>query len=162
MTATTRVATPADIPGLIAMMREFYGEADLGLDNGWASATFSALMADPSRSLVRIVSSGTQAAGYVVITLRFSMEFGGLDAFVDDLFVRPAFRRRGLGRDLLSAALEDCRHRGILALHVETSAGNGPAVGLYASVGLHDRGRLLLLTRRLTSRAEIPLTRGDA
>jgi len=95
--------------------------------------------------------------GYAVLTLRHSMEFGGPDGFIDDLFVRKASRRHGVGRAALGALLGECRRRGVLALHVETSAGNPAAVALYESFGLRDRQRLLL-TARLTDRGETPLS----
>ena len=139
MLATTYSATPENVPQLVCMMDEFYDEAGFQLDHGRASNGFSALLADPSRGAIWIVSEDAQPAGYAVLTLRFSMEHGGLDAFIDDLFIRPAHRRRGLGRLVLQALFHDCRKRGVLALHVEVGRDNAPAQSLYASYGLARR-----------------------
>jgi hypothetical protein len=44
----------------------------------------------------------------VIITFCFSMEYGGVIAFVDDLFVRPPFRRAGLATAALAQAANSC------------------------------------------------------
>jgi GNAT superfamily N-acetyltransferase len=145
----TRNATLEDIPLLVSMMAEFYAEANLPLDRAWAGASFSALLADSTRGSVWIVSHEGEPAGYVVLTVRFSMEYGGLDAFIDDLFVRPPHRRKGLGYLALQAVLTDCRRRGVHAVHVDVDRNNTPAKCLYAKYGLvlRDDGRQMLTLR---------------
>jgi len=138
-------------------MGDFYAEAEYALDEAWAAQSFLTLLGDPSRGAVIIASGDGVPLGYAGLTLRHSMEFGGPDGFIDDLFVRKASRRHGVGRAALGALLGECRRRGVLALHVETSAGNPAAVALYESFGLRDRQRLLL-TARLTDRGETPLS----
>ena len=153
MPILTRPASLGDVELLVEMMREFYAEANYALDAGWAATAFSTLLKDDSRGSIWIVSEGDEPVGYGVLTFRFSMEFGGADAFIDDLFVRPGYRRRGAARAVLAAAFEESRRRGILAVHVETGHENVAAKALYGKFGLQDRRRLLL-TARLTARGE--------
>jgi ribosomal protein S18 acetylase RimI-like enzyme len=149
MTTTTRHATLDDIPALVELMREFYAEADYPLDKQWAAASFSALLRDDSRGAVWIAFDDSEPAGYVVLTVRFSMEYGGLDAFIDDLFIRPAYRRRGLGRAALRALFDECERRQVLAVHVEVGRDNVRAQALYRSYGLEPQsdGRRMLTVR---------------
>ena len=156
-----RAATFADISHLTGLMREAYAEADFALDTVWAEATFTTLLGGSSKGFAWIAFEAGLPAGFIVLTLRFSMEFGGTDGFVDDLFVRPSSRCRGIGTALLAALLAEAEHLGLEAVHVETSAANLPAVALYRSQGLEDRERLLL-TRRLTHRQEIRLSESHA
>jgi GNAT superfamily N-acetyltransferase len=158
MAITTLRASSVDIGVIVGLMREFYAEAGYSLDEDWASSSLSALLGDPSRGMIWIVRVDNVPAGHVVLTFRHGMEFGGLDAFIDDLFVRPRHRRRGLGKALLAELFDECRRRGALAVHVETGAGNAAARALYASHGMVDRKRILL-TARLTERSESPLGR---
>ncbi len=153
MPIVTRRATAEDVTTLVDMMREFYAEANYALDAEWATSNFITLLTDKSRGEIWIVYSDDSVAGYVVITFRLSMEFGGLDAFIDDLFIRFGFRRQGMGKAALAAAFDASNGRQVLAVHVETSAANAPAVALYGSFGMHDRQRLLL-TKKLTARRE--------
>jgi GNAT superfamily N-acetyltransferase len=145
---TARPATAADIPALVSLMEEFYAEASFPLDRAWAGASFEALFREPSRGAVWLLLDAGRVAGHVVLTTRFSMEHGGLDAFIDDLFVRPAHRRRGLARAGLEALFAECKRRGVLAIHVEVGDRNAPARALYGSFGLAPRtdGRVLLTT----------------
>jgi GNAT superfamily N-acetyltransferase len=154
---TTRPAGPGDLPCLVEMMREFYAEADYALETEWAERSFRALLGDPALGAVFIVFAEGEPRGYAVLTFRHSMEFGGRDAFIDDLFVRKASRRQGLGRAVVGSLVGACGRLGILALHVETSGENRAAVALYESFGMRDRKRLLL-TARLTARDERPLS----
>ena len=149
MTTLTRKATLEDIPALVDLMQEFYAAANYPLDRQWAAAGFSALLQDYSRGAVWVVSHDSEPAGYVVLTTRFSMEYGGLDAFIDDLFIRPAYRRRGLGRAALDALFGECERRKVLAVHVEVGHDNVAAKALYRSYGLepYNDGRQMLTVR---------------
>ena len=153
MSTSIRLAAPSDIPVLVGLMREFYGEANYALESKWASDVFSALLQDSARGMVWIAFDAERPAGYAVLTFRFSMEFGGVDGFIDDLFVRSPCRRRGIGGALLGELFSEAGRRTLLAVHVETSESNLAAVALYATQGLQDRKRLLL-TKRLTARTE--------
>lgn len=136
MAPSVRTATPADIATLVALMDEFYAEAGFTLDLAGAARTFERLLSDPSLGVVWLMSFDSEPAGYLVLTTRFSMEFGGLDGFIDDLFVRPSYRRRGLSALGLSALLAEARRRSLLALHVEVGVENGPAQALYRGIGM--------------------------
>jgi len=68
------------------------------------------------------------------------MEYGGLIAFVDDLFVQAPFRRAGLGTAALTEVRDFCAERGIRALFVETERDNVAAPALYRRVGFVNRG----------------------
>jgi len=63
--------------------------------------------------------NGNEAIGYFVITLGFSVEYGGLDGFIDDLYLIQAARGRGLGREVITFALARAAELGIGTLHLE-------------------------------------------
>jgi ribosomal protein S18 acetylase RimI-like enzyme len=72
------------------------------------------------------------------------MEYGGLRGFIDDLYVEPKMRGRGVGAALLSAARTVAVERGVRALHVEVGPDNHVARRLYTRAGCADSGHLLL------------------
>jgi GNAT superfamily N-acetyltransferase len=154
MTTKTRRATSTDIPVLVELMHEFYAESDYPLDRQWAGACFSALLANDSLGCAWVILADSEPIGFVVLTVRFSMEFGAMVAFIDDLFIRPDFRRRGFGRAALKALLTECRKRKVCAVHVEVGRDNQPAQLLYALYGLkpgEDNRQLLTALLEINS-----------
>jgi GNAT superfamily N-acetyltransferase len=125
-------------------MGEFYAEADFPLPVARATATFETLLAAPQLGAVWLMLSGGAPAGFVVLTFAFSMEYGGLRGFVDDLFVAPQHRKKGLASDALDAVKQACEALGVRALLVETSLENDTAVRVYRRAGFSENGRLLL------------------
>lgn len=146
MQTLTRRATIEDIPVLVEMMQEFYAEAHYEFDKQWATASFFQFLINPALGAAWIVSHSDEAAGYVVMTVGYSMEYGGLDAFIDDLFVRKEFRGKGYGRAALDTLFEECARRSILAVHVVVGRDNTTANALYSSynLALGNDGRQLL------------------
>lgn len=131
-----RRATAADVPDLVELMREFYAESAFPLDPDWAARAFSRLIAEPARGTVWLIDVNGAPAGHVVLSIRFTMEFGGLSAYIDDLFVRPTFRRRGVARAGLDALIAECRRIGCRSMHVEVDPDNAAANALYRQYGL--------------------------
>ena len=125
-----------DIPALVALMGEFYAESSYTLDCAWAEASFQRLLHDDTFGTAWLARDGGEPAGYVVLTLRYSMEFGALAGMIDDLFVRPRFRRKGAASALLTSLVDTCRKVHVAALHVEVDPGNAAATALYGKFGL--------------------------
>jgi diamine N-acetyltransferase len=86
------------------------------------------------------------------VTIGYSIEFGGRDAFLDELFVSADSRGRGLGTRALEVAAEACREAGIVALHLEVDHANTAAQRLYRRHGFVDHDRYLM-TRRFSGRS---------
>ena len=66
------------------------------------------------------------------------MEFGDERAHLVLLAVRPAHRRRGIGRGLLEWLLESARTAGMESVHLELRAGNEAARGFYRALGFSE------------------------
>ena len=149
MLYTALPATADHLPELVRLMDAFYAESSYALDHAWARRSFATLLRKPDLGMAWLLRHGNAAVGHIVLTLRFSMEFGGIDAFVDDLYVDSAHRRRGAGSMALGALIAECGARGVLALHVEVEPDNAAARALYSTWGLQPRSDArITLTRR--------------
>ena len=144
MTIQIRAAGVADAQTLVALMQSFYAESDFPLDAAPAARTFETLFADSRLGGVWLAEDGAEAVGHLVLTVCFSMEYGGLRGFIDDLYVHPSARGRGAAAGLLVAAQAEATRRGVRALLVETGHDNHVARRVYARAGYVDSGRLLL------------------
>jgi GNAT superfamily N-acetyltransferase len=89
--------------------------------------------------------------GYVVLTLRFGMEYGGLMACLDDLFVVPQSRNNGLTTAALVQVRDFCKSIGVRAITVEVSHSNGSAQTVYRRLGLAEAPDRQLLALALAS-----------
>jgi ribosomal protein S18 acetylase RimI-like enzyme len=140
-----RKATSADIPVLIGLMKEFYAESHYDLDAKWAANAFNTFLSDEGNGCVWIACIGEEAAGHVVLTVRFTMEYGGLSGYVDDLFVKRQFRKRGAASSLLQIVERECTARKCRSLIVEVGKDNDAALATYKKLGMKkvDDGRIL-------------------
>jgi ribosomal protein S18 acetylase RimI-like enzyme len=140
-----RRASPADVGDLILLMKDFYAESGFPLDHAEAAASFESLLASPALGDVWLALEGDRPVGHAVLTVRFTMEHGGLSGYVDDLYVVPAARCQGVGRRLLTALFAEGRARGCRSMQVEVAGDNAPALALYGRFGLHPvrDGRVL-------------------
>ena len=151
-----RAAEPNDIGILIELMRAAHAEAGYTLDSALAAGAYARLLRDPALGRVWIAFRNHVPAGQVVLTFKLSLESGGVDAFIEDLFVQPDARRHGVGGALLDTAMKACREEGVSAVHVEVGADNDAAKALYAKHGLASRDRLILSTELRPNRMARP------
>src|SRR5437667_11389881 len=93
-----RKASLVDVEQLVTMMAEFYSESPYTLNLRRAREAFTPLLADERLGHVWFIQVNSKDVGYVVVTLCYSMTYGGPSAIVDDFFIQPAFRGTGLGK----------------------------------------------------------------
>ena len=141
-----RQARAGDVPALVDMMDEFYAEAGFVLDRREARQSFAAVIGDERLGHVWLVEAEGRVVGYLVETLVFAMEHGGTMAVVDDFFVRPGWRGRGLGTAALADVRRDCLAGGVRAMRVEVGRDNQVAQAVYRSAGFAGVDHLLMTT----------------
>ena len=144
MPATMRRASAPDLGNLLQLMHEFYEEAGFSLNPDRARAAFLPLLAPGDLGQVWMADFEGQVAGHLVFTFSYSMEYGGRTAFIEDLFVRPALRNRGVGRALVGQARALCEALGVRAMYLEVARNNAPAQAIYRAVGFDSTDRQLL------------------
>jgi len=77
--------------------------------------------------------------GFAQLRFRPSLITGAPDAYLEELYVAPALRGKGLGRALLEAAMEEARRRGAGRIDLGTSEDDTAARSLYESAGFTNR-----------------------
>ena len=78
---------------------------------------FRRLIADPAGTVL-FAGSPPEPDGYAVVTYRPTVYCEGPLAVLDELYVRPGLRGRGVGTELLAAAIDDMRRRGGGEMHI--------------------------------------------
>jgi ribosomal protein S18 acetylase RimI-like enzyme len=141
-----REATLADEAELLRMMRVLAEQepGKIHFDEEAARATLRRFFALPAFGSFWVLVVAGRMIGYVILTIGFSFEFRGHDAFIDELYVEPEYRRRGFGRQAMTFVEAKARERGVNALHLEVDHGNDPALELYRGIGYQDHQRSLM------------------
>lgn len=136
MSELIRRARPGDEVEIIAMIREL-AEFEHAADECTVTEDQlrTALFGDKPVAYAHVVEVDGQAAATAVWFLNFSTWDGVAGVYLEDLFVRPAFRRRGLARKLLSTLARECVDNGYSRLQWAVLNWNVNAIALYDAVG---------------------------
>lgn len=126
-----RKAAPDDIPGILQLIRELarYEKAE-----DQVILTEKQLRKDgfgdrPAYHCLVAVSTD-QLIGFCLCWYRYSTWRGEL-LYVEDLFVKDAFRRKGIGKRLLDETMQLANSQGINYLHLQVLDWNTPAIDFY-------------------------------
>lgn len=141
-----REATPGDEAVLLPMMRAL-AEQDpevIPFNESFARAAFHQFLSLPAFGRIWLLYNGAELIGYIILTIGFSFEFRGHDAFIDELYIVPAHRRRGYGRQAMSFVEKEAREMGVNAIHLEVDHSNNSASELYRRTGYRDHHRFLM------------------
>lgn len=143
------LAAPKDAPKLLGLMAAFHAEEGLDLDDAHRARAVQPVLEGSPYGQIFLVGPRMAPIGYLAVTFSWSIEFGGLDAFVDELYLRPSVRGRGLGSEILVAASQYLTQKQVMALHLEVDHSNEPAIALYTKLGFQHRARYGLMSLRL-------------
>src|SRR5687767_9503600 len=94
-----------------------------------------------ARGEVTVLLGGAGPHGLAVLRFRPAIWTEGLDCYLEELYVVPNRRRKGLGRALMDAAIEVARSRGAKHMDLGTSEDDVAARALYESLGFTNRER---------------------
>jgi GNAT superfamily N-acetyltransferase len=141
---------PAAIPELellVTFMRRFYESDRYPFDERIAIAALERILADTTLGQVWVITEKETHIGYIVLTLGYSLEYGGRDAFIDEFYIEASHRGRGIGTQAMEFVEEACLELGVNALHLEVERGNKAGQGLYRKQGYEDHDRYLMTKR---------------
>ncbi|OBG66668.1 GCN5 family acetyltransferase [Mycobacterium sp. E188] len=133
---TIRRAKPEDAAAIIEMIRalaEFENAAD---QCTVTEKQITAALFDPSPILHgHVAEADAEVAAMALWFLNFSTWDGAAGIYLEDLFVHPRFRRRGLARALLATLAAECLAKGYTRLSWAVLNWNTDAIALYDGVG---------------------------
>ncbi len=147
MNTTFKIAARADVGLLVGFMREFYEHENLPFDEPAARQAMEKILQDHALGRVWRIQDGEQAIGYVVLTLGYSLEYHGRDAFIDEIYLRASHRGKGIGAQIIQFVEDVCRNLEVQALHLEVERANTKVQVFYHKVGFEDHDRYLLTKR---------------
>ncbi|MCP2726969.1 GNAT family N-acetyltransferase [Limnofasciculus baicalensis] len=141
MDITLTVAKLSESDTIMKFIQELYEHEDIRFDESIANTALSQLLEDDSLGYVWLIYGDGEAIGYLVLTFGYSLEFGGRDGLIDELYIREEYRRAGIGTKVLEFVTEFCNSLGIKAIHLVVERKNNTAHSLYHKMGFEDCDR---------------------
>ncbi|MGE4276163.1 MAG: N-acetyltransferase family protein [Lawsonibacter sp.] len=133
---TFRDVTPQDRDVVLPMVEAFYqtDAVDHSVETSILERSFLDA-ADPAEPLLRgiLVLDGTEVAGYLYLTQCYAAEVGGRCIFIEEIYLNPPFRGRGLGHAIM--AWIETQYPSARRFRLEVTPVNQGAVRLYKKSG---------------------------
>jgi len=131
-----RAAAPADVGLLVELIAEL-ADYEKAPDEAVATPALidTALFGQSPTAEAVIAEFDGQAAGFALFFHNFSTWLGRPGLYLEDLFVREAWRGRGIGKALLLHLAGIARARGCGRMEWSVLDWNTPAIEFYESLG---------------------------
>lgn len=145
---TVHLAGPDDAERLLPMVAAFHAELDIDQSDERRLAALAPLLDGSPHGAIYLIGPPRSPIGYVVISFGWSVEFGGLDGFIDEIWIRPGVRGRGIGSGVLGTLPRALARAGLTALHLEVRRDDPGTVNFYRKQKFSAREGYMLMTRR--------------
>ncbi len=150
MSADIRPVTAQDIPALLPLIEHYWLFEDLaGFDPARVGRELGRAIADPKLASGWIAVVRGEAVGYLLAVYVFSLEHLGLTAEIDEFFLLPSARGKGVGVALLRLAEAEFVRRGCTNVFLQLGKGNDAAHAFYRAHGYGEREGFDLLDKML-------------
>ncbi|HYC99690.1 MAG TPA: GNAT family N-acetyltransferase [Phycisphaerales bacterium] len=140
MPVTVRPATPADVPTIVALVKElaeYENAADqvVATDASMLRALFPVGGGGPPAAEALIGEIDGRPEGLALFFMNFSTWVGQQGVYLEDLFVRPSARGKGLGKALFLEVARISSSRGCTRMDWAVLNWNTSAIEFYKSLG---------------------------
>ena len=142
-----KIASDEDVPEILTMMEQFNSIDNYPFEKGTTQKNLVDFLADRNLGITWVIKYDNLVIGYIVLAYGYSFEHGGRGAFIDELFLKTEFRRKGIGGLTMDFIQNEAPKLGVKVIHLEVEQHNGGGVKLYKEKGFMDNGRILLYKR---------------
>ena len=134
-------ATTADAEIVTSLLIEQLREQAIDTPVDAVRRAVAGVFADDSRGFILVARDGSTAVGVAYVSFVWTLEHGGMSAWLEELYVVPEKRNRGIGQALLTAVLEKAAALGCRAVDLEVDRAHSQAEHLYVRAGFVPLGR---------------------
>lgn len=139
-TPTLSVAKKKDLDIVLKLVRAYHKAEGIEVSSSkLMNAVYPLLRKQNEHGCILLVSIDTDVIGYVALCFGYSIEFGGRDALIDELYLKNEYRGKKIGK----AVLNDCKglasELGLQALHINVRDDPSKLRQLYEDCGFSVR-----------------------
>ncbi len=128
-----RTAGPADLDALLPLIEAFYAVDGHSFNPDHLTPALIALLTSDEHGVVGVATLDGATAGYAIVTWGYSLEGGGVEALLDEIFVVE--RGVGLGQQLMTWVETVSIGHGARRITLETEVPNDRARAFYQRLG---------------------------
>lgn len=143
---TIRSFTSADLEALLPLVEALHTSDGDPFDAQRTVDALCMLLDHPEYGIVHVATVNGSIAGYIVGSLGLSIEAGGRFLLVDELYIAPTWRRRGLARALLASILPYAQAQRCRIVELEVGWENDRARTWYERLGFEQHRRFFCST----------------
>jgi len=133
-------ATDSDRAEILRLIADYHSSELLRPDPAKITRVIEQLLRNKSSGILLVACEDRKLIGVAVATDLPSTEAGSM-LIVQDFFVEPRLRRRGIGRALATKLLEEARSIGVERIDLEILSTNEAATRFWQSMGFRPTGR---------------------
>jgi GNAT superfamily N-acetyltransferase len=134
-----RPARPQEVEELLPLMRAYCDFYEASPPDSGLREMARALIAQPEEGGLFIARDGAKAVGWAALCWKWSSLRGARIGVMEDLFVAPEARGRGIADALIEACATLCRERDAPAMEWLTAPDNHRAQAVYDRAGGHGK-----------------------
>jgi GNAT superfamily N-acetyltransferase len=147
-----RLAVAADTRAIASLVEHYWRfEQIQGFAADAIQQLLTTVLRQPQLGAVWLATLGREPVGYAIATFMFSLEHRGMMAEIDELFVLPEVRSKGLGSTLLAECEQYLRAREFVRLQLQIDRANHRAHSFYRRHGFSNRAAYQLLEKPLVT-----------
>ena len=146
------LAGPAQLEELLPLVAVYHTFEEVETSAEQRRFSVGKLLQDKNLGEIWLVRKADGLIGYIAVCYSYSIEFGGRDAFVDEVYIAAAERGKGIGGRVLKEGATLLRVRGIVAVHLEVDGQNERARAAYARAGFSSRDKYHVMSLELAQR----------
>lgn len=136
-----RPATPADLDEVTDLLAAQLREHDIPIARADLEYAADGILRVPERGFVLLATRDGDAVGAACVSYSWTVERGGMVAWLDELYVVPHEREHGIGNELLGGVIATAGAAGCLTVELEVETSHARAEHLYRRHGFHDLPR---------------------
>jgi GNAT superfamily N-acetyltransferase len=130
-----------DVPAAVALLVAQLREHSIPTDPAHVESQLRGILAHPDQGIVLLATESARPVGVAYVSFARPLEHRGEVAWLEELFVSPESRERGVGTRLLRGAIERADARGCVSVELEVKRGHERALNLYVREGFRDLER---------------------
>ena len=140
------VAGPPQLGDLLPLVTAYHLFEEISLSADIRERSIERLLNDGTLGEVFLIRKSDHLIGYIVVCFGYSIEFGGREIVIDELYIEAPECDMGVGSEVLGKLKKLMRARDVVAIQLEVGQQNDRAKSLYMKSGFLHRDKYQLMT----------------